>query len=148
MLHFDLETINRIFFLSLQPLNIRRYLVCCFFASKYVISGFFFFAFSVAIQRMAPTFSPFKLEKYHLCFPFSFETTVNLFLLLILGFLNAKYIHFRWLFVERVQKGNCCLCKRFSLNMFLSPFCGILTRKCINHRYLVTVYTLNKPSTS
>ena len=66
-------------------------------------------------------------------------------------------------FIDAVEKFNCYLSVSilasknisgilfvvcFSPSMFFLPFPCILTQKCINHTYLVAIYTLNTTSTT
>ena len=132
MLYFGLRNINRTFFLISKPLN--------------MLDGTLF-VFSLLLNML------FLLLFAVFCLPC---------LLLILRFSNEKYIHctllvswqspktqflpFRSRLVSKNISGTLfivCL----SLYMFYLPFSGIFTRKCINYSYLLTVYTLNPPST-
>ena len=89
MLSFCLQNINRSFFLTSKAVNMLHF-VCCLFASKYVISAVSSSLTCNCISRMYVIgFWPWKNSFvryfwiYDHCVPF---------LLLILRFLNAKYI--------------------------------------------------------
>ena len=71
---------------------VKRYLLCCLFAFKYVIFAVFF-AFKLVITSVPVIFLPFNLKKNYPFFGFGvLATNVDLFPVLILRFLDTKYI--------------------------------------------------------
>ena len=161
MLSFLLENVSCTFFLTLKPLNMLNstlFVVCLLVNTLFPL----FFAVWLVIASAAPILLHFHLEKNYSYFGFSFLTTVDLFYCLFSGFIMLNTYTVPGLVDDRVQKRNCFLSGSIltpknisgtlfvvflSLNMFFLAFCGILTWKCINHSYLVAVYSLNIPRT-
>ena len=117
--YFGLPTINRMFFVTLKPLNM---LDGTLFVVSLRLNTLFLIFFPAAWPE--PTFFLFNLEKNHSYFAFSFVTTVNLFYCLLWGFrtLNTYTIG--------------CLFR-------LLPFCKQLTSKNINSNLFVACFSVN-----
>ena len=116
-------------------IKISRYLVCCFFPSKYVFcSTFCNLTFNCAA---APIFLHFNLEKHHSCFTFIFLTTFDLFhcLFLLLYTLNTYTVTF--LLVDIVQRRNCYLSVMIFTSLNIS---GVLFVVCLNLNTLFLLF--------
>ena len=90
----QLKTSSLPFILSFRRQTHAPYLFCCFQTFKYVRQTLVH-AFLPLKTSRSHGFLHFNLEKHHSYFFFSFLTTAEdfFFLLLILRFLNATYIH-------------------------------------------------------
>ena len=109
---------------------VRRYLVCQFVSSKYVI---------LALLSSAAL----------IVFHFNIAYAKNTYTLLCLFVDRANKCHY-YLSVSTFTSKNLTgtlLVFCLSLTMDSLPFSRILTRKYINRRYLVAVYALNIPTT-
>ena len=84
----------------------------------------------------------FKFEKHNWYFPFSFLTTYTVPCLFLEGVQKRNsYLSVSTFTSKNISRKFFVVC--LSLNMFLLPLSVFLTRKCINHTYLVSSYSLN-----
>ena len=152
--------INLTFLLTSKPLTmLRSTLFVVYFLQNTLFR--LFFEIKLVITSAGPILFHFNLEKHYSCFCFSALTTVEFFYWLFWKFETLKTYTAPSLFVRRVHQrsyyiyggtlttGNIsatlfvfCL----SLNMFVLPFCGILTWKCMSSSCVVAVYTLMSSS--
>ena len=148
MVSCGLQNLNGTFCGTSKPLNMieSRFLMIFLVLNTLFL---LFFAVWLLIASVANILSHFNLDKHHLHFGFSCLTGANIFYCLFWGFQTVQKCTFYFpattLTFKNITITFFVVC--FSLNLSFVPFSSIFTWKCINHSYLLSVYTLDTPNT-